>query len=144
MIFIIIAETHANYYKTINNNFKKMFPDSDVSDSSIEELKCYEQDLNQAELENEVLQFKIFISKENIILPVSMWSFIQENCIIATFRNLNIILRIYLTFPISNASGERSFSVMPRIKKKIRSKLGLQKLNSLSLFYIEKELLNNY
>ena len=72
-----------------------------------------------------------------------MWSFIQENNIIATFPNLNIILRIYLTLPISNASGERSFSVMARIKKILRSTLGQQKLNSLSLLYIEKELLNN-
>lgn len=72
-----------------------------------------------------------------------MWSFIQENNIIATFPNLNIILRIYLTLPISNASGERSFSVMARIKNFLRSTLGQQKLNSLSLLYIEKELLNN-
>ena len=82
---------------------------SDVSDSSIEKLKCYEEDLKLPELKNEVLQFKTFTSKENIISPVSMWSFIQENNIIATFPNLNTILRIYLTLPISNASGERSF-----------------------------------
>ena len=120
-----------------------MFHDSDVSDSSIEELKRYEEDLNLAELKNEVLQFKTFISKENIISPVSMWSLIQENNIIVTFPNLNIILRIYLTLPISNASGERSFSVMARIKIFLRSTLGQQKLNSLSLLYKEKEILNN-
>jgi len=51
----------------------------------------------------------------NPVSPVSMWSFIQENNIIAIFPNLNIILRIYLTLPISNASGERSFSVLARI-----------------------------
>ncbi|XP_023211789.1 uncharacterized protein LOC111614656 [Centruroides sculpturatus] len=102
-------------YKTINNKFKTICHDSNVNDSSIEELKCYEQDLNLAELKNEVLQFKTFISKENMS-PVSMWSFIQENNIIATFLNLNIILRIYLTLPISNASGKRSFSV-PQNKK---------------------------
>ncbi|ESN96798.1 hypothetical protein HELRODRAFT_92768 [Helobdella robusta] len=72
-----------------------------------------------------------------------MWSFIQENNIIATFPNLNVILRIYLTLPVSNASGERSFSVMGRIKNFLRSTLGQQILNSLSLLYIEKELLNN-
>ena len=53
--------------------------------TSIEELKCCVTTL---------------ISKENIILLVSMWSFIQENNI-ATFSNLNIILRIYLSPPIS-------------------------------------------
>ncbi|ESO05720.1 hypothetical protein HELRODRAFT_77310 [Helobdella robusta] len=72
-----------------------------------------------------------------------MWSFIQENNIIATFPNLNVILRIYLNLPVSNASGERSFSVMGRIKNFLRSTLGQQKLNSLSLLYIEKELLNS-
>ena len=46
------------------------------------------------------------IRKENINSPLSMWLFIQENNIIATFSNLNIILRIYLTLPISTASAE--------------------------------------
>ncbi|ESO12153.1 hypothetical protein HELRODRAFT_153405, partial [Helobdella robusta] len=53
------------------------------------------------------------------------------------FPNLNVILRIYLTLPVSNASGERSFSVMGKIKNFLRSTLGQQKLNSLSLLYIE-------
>ena len=51
-------------------------------------------------------------AKENIISPVSMRSSIQETNIIATYPNLNIILRISLTHPIFIASGERSFSVI--------------------------------
>ena len=101
-------------YKTVNK-FKSIFYDCHLSDFSIEEIKCYKQELNLAELKNEVIQFKTFISKENIMSPTSTWLFIQENNIIATFPNLNTILRIYLTLPISNASGERSFSVMARI-----------------------------
>ena len=82
-------------YKTVNNKFKSFFYNSELSDFSIEELKCYEQDLNLAELKNEVIQLTTFISKENIISLTFMWSFIQDNNIIATFPNLNIILRIF-------------------------------------------------
>ena len=85
-------------YKTVNNKFKSFFYNSELSDFSIEELKCYEQDLNLAELKNDVIQL------------TPLWSFIQDNNIIATFPNLNTILSIYLILPISNASGERSFS----------------------------------
>ena len=51
----------------------------------------------------------------------------------ATFPILNTILRIYLSLPISNAGGERP----------IGHSLGRQKLNSLSILHIEKNVLNN-
>lgn len=71
--------------------------------NTFEELKIYESDINLMEL----IQFRACIKEENIKSPESMYSFIQENNIVATFANLNIILRIYLTLPISNARGER-------------------------------------
>ena len=42
---------------------------------------------------------------------------------------------------ISNCSGERSFSVLKRVKNQLRSSMGQKRLNSLALLCIEKELL---
>ena len=61
----------------------------------------------------------------------------------STFPNIEIILRIFLTMPISNASGERSFSVLKRIKNYQRNSMTDDRLNCLALLYIENDILNN-
>ncbi|ESN93471.1 hypothetical protein HELRODRAFT_88724, partial [Helobdella robusta] len=53
------------------------------------------------------------------------------------------IIEIFLTIPLSNASGERSFSVLKRIKNYLRSTMGEQKLNNLVVLYIEQEIINS-
>ncbi|ESO12182.1 hypothetical protein HELRODRAFT_62217, partial [Helobdella robusta] len=47
------------------------------------------------------------------------------------------------TIPLSDASGERSFSVLKRIKNHLRSTMGEQKLNNLAVLYIEQEIMNS-
>ena len=48
-----------------------------------------------------------------------------------------------MTLPISNASGERSFSALKRLKNYVRNKISENMLNYLSTIYIENELLNS-
>ena len=50
---------------------------------------------------------------------------------------METILRIYLTIPISNASGERSFSVLKRVKNYIRNSIDQDRLGNLALLCIE-------
>ena len=57
-----------------------------------------------------------------------------------TFPNVFIALRIYLTMPITVASGERSFSKQKLIKTYLRSKVSQESLNSLSMLSIESEI----
>ncbi|KAF7665037.1 hypothetical protein LDENG_00156420 [Lucifuga dentata] len=52
------------------------------------------------------------------------------------------MLRLYLTVPVSNCEGERSFSQMSRIKNKRRSRMTQRHLNMLSLMAIESELVH--
>lgn len=60
----------------------------------------------------------------------------------STFPNVEIILKIFLTIPISNASGERSFSVLKRVKNYLRSTMGEDRLNNMAILYIEQEILD--
>lgn len=46
-----------------------------------------------------------------------------------------------MTLPISNASGERSFSALKRVKTFFRSSLSQEHLSSLAILYIENEAL---
>ena len=57
-----------------------------------------------------------------------------------TFPNVVIALRIYMTLPSSNASGERSFSCLKRVKNYLRSTLGQDRLDDLAILSIESQL----
>ena len=48
--------------------------------------------------------------------PQDMLSYLTESCLQDTFPNVSVILRIYLTLPVANAEGERSFSALKRVK----------------------------
>lgn len=61
----------------------------------------------------------------------------------ATFPNVLIILRIFTCMPCTNASSERSFSVLRRVKNYLRSTLSQDKTASLSLLSIENEMLRS-
>jgi len=57
-----------------------------------------------------------------------------------TFPNVEISLKLFICMPCSNASGERSFSVLKRVKNYLRSLLSNEKTSALC---IENEIVKN-
>ena len=57
------------------------------------------------------------------------------------FLNVEIALKIVLTLMITNCTAERSFSQLKRLKNHLRTILGQDKLESLSLLCIEADIL---
>ena len=57
------------------------------------------------------------------------------------FPNISILVRIFLSIPITNCEGERSFSTLSRVKNHPMSTMGQTRLSSLSLLCIESGLL---
>ena len=57
------------------------------------------------------------------------------------FKMLMSLLQISMTLPVSTASCERSFSCLKRLKNYLRSTLGHERLTSLALISIERDLL---
>jgi len=64
---------------------------------------------------------------------------IIRNGLQSTFPNVETILKIFLTLPICNASGERTFSVLKRVKNYLRNSLSQSHLTSLSMMFIEND-----
>ena len=59
------------------------------------------------------------------------------------FQNVYVALRLFLTLPVSNCEGERSFSLLlSRIKNELRTKMSQKRLKALSLMAIESDLTN--
>ena len=67
----------------------------------------------------------------------------DRGLLLATFRNVGIALRLYLTIPITNCEGERSFSTLSRVKNHLRTTEIQQRLHALSLMCIESEVLQS-
>ena len=55
---------------------------------------------------------------------------------------LTLLLRLFLTIPITTCSAERSFSVLRRLKTYLRSTLSQTRLNHLSVLHCYQELVD--
>jgi hypothetical protein len=67
----------------------------------------------------------------------------REHGISEAFPKVDTAFRLYLTLPVAKTEGERSFSVLKRVKNQLRSTVGQDKLCDLSLLTIEADLINN-
>ncbi|XP_022160087.1 zinc finger MYM-type protein 1-like [Myzus persicae] len=74
--------------------------------------------------------------------PYDLVKKIKMNDLISAFQEVFKLGQLILTIPSTTASVERSFSALKRIKSYQRSTQGQERLSSLSLISIEKELLH--
>nr|XP_018910091.1 PREDICTED: uncharacterized protein LOC109039167 [Bemisia tabaci] len=72
--------------------------------------------------------------------PQALLKFLKSNRI-EDYPNVNISLRIFLCMAVTNCTGERSFSVLKRVKNHLQTTKKQDFLNSSALLYIENELL---
>ena len=106
-------------------------------------LQYYPDDLKQS-LPEEMIHFSTLITQHHFnseCKEIQMFKFINENEFMHAFPNVSVVFRLYLCLMISNCSGERSFSVLKRVKNQLRSSMGQKRLNSLALLCIQNELL---
>ena len=96
------------------------------------------KDVDGYMLAEELEALKTFLQPR--IKPYALFEHLIENNRFTTFTNVFIALRIYLTMPITVASGERSFSKLKLIKTYLRSTVSQERLNSLSMLSIESEI----
>ena len=56
------------------------------------------------------------------------------------FPNINTLIRIFCTLPVTTCSAERSFSGLKRIKTPFRSTMTTTRLSGLSLLHIHRDI----
>jgi len=102
-------------------------------------VAIYSEDL-EPDLENEIIQFKAIVKHFSAEEKSSMHSLIEAlttSQLNESFPNVEIALKLFVSIPCSNASGERSFSVLERVKNYQRTSLSDEKMSSLTLMNIE-------
>ena len=58
------------------------------------------------------------------------------------FSEVILVLKLILVLPATNATSDRSFSAMKRIKSYLRSTMGQERLNNLMVLHVHKELVD--
>ena len=69
--------------------------------------------------------------------------FLKTQNINILFSEVEKLIRIYLTIPMSNATAERSFSALKRLKTYLRATMGQKRLNHLTFLHVHKDLTDN-
>ena len=122
---------------------------SDISEKDIE-LACerlkqeYRSDLEE-EFTEEYKHFCHFVDLEikscDLVSVQQIYDILFDYQLVSTFPKVEIMMRIYLSLMITNATGERSFSKLKHILNEKRTCMKQERLNYLSLMSIESELL---
>lgn len=130
-------------YSKVESTFKCFFTNDDnIIDESLTNLSAkYQGDIEIANLKEEFPHFQILCNNTNSETVYQKLE--QAQSVRSTFPNIITLLEIYLTISLSNASAERSFSTLKRIKNYLRSTMGQTRLDALSLLYIENKNMDN-
>lgn len=145
-------EKRQKAYHEFNEKFSFLTKMSELLPSTLTEKaisleKMYPNDL-ETDLVQECVHFQCHLSSQRILIKPDSGSlrslslFLRKQNLEHIYPNLDIALRMALCTPVTNCSGERSFSCLKRVKNYLRSTLSQEKLNALSLLCIESELMN--
>ena len=89
-------------------------------------LQYYPNELEESLCE-EMIHFSTLIKQHHFnseCKEIQMSRFINENEFMHAFPNVSIVFRLYLCLMIFDCSGERSFSVLKKVKNQLRSSMG--------------------
>ena len=131
-------------------NISIFFPDSKnfknnnseiISDIAAKYYKIFKTSESQFNLmiKSELELWKLKWERQPNIGPID-GMFLLKNCDKDIYPAIHFLLKMFVTLPISNASAERSFSSLKRLKTWLRSTMNEDRLNGLALLNIHREL----
>ncbi|XP_072378017.1 uncharacterized protein [Diabrotica undecimpunctata] len=122
-------KSRGKVYEDLSITFSVLFSlplseDNVISDKASVLVNIYSNDLDTS-LPSKCIQLKHFImsllAQVEYKNPTNHTKLLHKNNIIATFPNVEIALRIFLSLMVTNATGERSFSSLKRVKNYLRN-----------------------
>jgi hypothetical protein len=109
--------------------------------------KCLEGDIDCRKLMGELKLLASFIKEvqpglKDVTSIQTVLEVMKEKKLYKTFSELHQLLKLYLTVPLSNATAERSFSALRRVKTYLRSSLTQEHLNHFLILNAHREILD--
>lgn len=138
----LLSELHKRRaaYLEIQNRFgflMKNYSEQSLKEDAKRFHSLYNSDIDD-DFEEEMYQFFHFSPQK--LSAEERLKIIRSQNIAHTFPNVDTALQILLTLPVSNCASERSFSVLKRIKNRLRSSITQENLAALSILHIESSL----
>lgn len=94
-------------------------------------------------MESESLHAELMIAKRTLHGTKSISAVLDKlKPLQQCFTSLWTLMQLALTFPVSNAKCERSFSVLKLVKTHLRATMGQERLTSLGTISIEKSVID--
>lgn len=97
-------------------------------------------DTERLKTELEVMYSRDDFRTLNGVIPTL--KYITANDMNETFREVLTLLKILITIPMTSSEAERCFSTLKRIKTCLRSTIGEERLNALTIINIENEMIS--
>lgn len=141
----IAAYDAINEVFVIIGNFSTNMSASEIADGVRCMREKYPDDFNE-DFSQEYIQFVTYVKecplKRKDSETKSMWLYriIIETKVAESFPNVETALHLFLTLMVTNCSGERSFSVLKRVKNYLRSTMSQTRLSALALLSIESDI----
>ncbi|XP_068245391.1 zinc finger MYM-type protein 1-like [Palaemon carinicauda] len=138
-------------YLNLNDKFGFLFkittmPDAELREAALKLQQHLSADVQDTFVE-EIVHFSGYMNQIKAppekCAPSAALKHLRNAGISEAFPNVDIAYRLYLTLPATNCEGERSFSVLKRVKNQLRSTMSQDKLCNLALLTIESDLTRN-
>lgn len=133
-------------YAVLNDKFSFLTDEklsvAEVKDRATSLVKLYPSDL-EADFVDEFLMFRSSCMCSKAQTVTDMLQMLVAKNLYNTYPNVIIAFRMYLSIFGTSCTGERTFSVLKRVKNYQRSTMGQSKLSALSILSIECEIVRN-
>lgn len=107
-------------------------------DSAVVDLYSDEFDFDQLKTQLSLLYNLLDGEKIDSVKQFAEW--LKESSSRPFLGQVERLIKLLLTLPATNASSERTFSALKRVKSYLRNSMGQQRLNSCMLLHIYREI----
>ncbi|XP_065658523.1 uncharacterized protein LOC136083043 [Hydra vulgaris] len=146
---LVALKQRANAHDTVSKRFGFLKNLQSLSNDGMRDYvsfvcETYFEDV-EPNCHGEFIHFTSLFAKlsppnETDCVELHMYTFLVKNSLTDTFVNVYTVLRIYLSLMVTNCTGERSFSVLKRVKNELRLTMGQPRLDDLALLCIESDI----
>ncbi|XP_050066091.1 zinc finger MYM-type protein 1-like [Aphis gossypii] len=126
----------------LRRRFMVLYSDTELTHFAKILVEQYSNDLSLSFI-HQILSFRRVLLKNikevSSVKELAELLIVQNICILSSVPEVAIVLKLFLTIPVTSATAERSFSKLKLIKSYLRSTMAQQRLSDLSVLRIENE-----
>ena len=132
--------------RTLESLLLKVFKQDDIADNLEAILSFYKDDLDNELLPVQFETFGTYFQQTQGDSVSNISVFDVKSCFLSLSHGLRLLLsqvekllRLIFVMPSTNATSERSFSALRRLKSYLRTTMSQERLNFLMLLYVHKD-----